>query len=88
MAILKFEPAVIADAVTGPEARNVPPDDADHSEQCVYVSDVDTEVQLIAALFVADPPVGVDQVPDATRTLFPAMFAVPADPGAPTCSCT
>jgi hypothetical protein len=64
----------------------VPPELADQSVTCEYVSEVETLVQLIAPLFDVDPPDGAANAPAAWRTLFPAIFDVPADPGAPTWS--
>ena len=65
----KFWPTRMAPAVIDPEAMNVPPELADHNDTCEYVSEVDTEVQLIAPLFVVEPPDGAAKAPAATRVV-------------------
>jgi hypothetical protein len=81
--IWKFCPAVIAAAVIEPEATNEPPDAAVHRETFAYVSDVETDVQLIAALLLDEPPEGAENAPTACLVLLPATLLVPAAPGAP-----
>jgi hypothetical protein len=68
---------------------NVPDDEADQYEALVYVSAVETDVQVAAAVLAFDPPplVAAKEL-ICWRVELPAMLLVPAAPGAPTCSWT
>lgn len=84
----KSLPAVTAPPVTVLLPLNVPAVDADHSEQCEYVSAVDTPSHNTAAVFEIAPPDAADPNVAWTRVVFAAAFAVPAAPGSPTWSFT
>lgn len=84
-AIVNVDPDVTAPPVMVPEPTNVPPDDAVHSVQWVYVSVAATDVHVMSESFAIDP---ADAAPNDTsfRVVFVATDVVPAEPGDAVCS--
>jgi hypothetical protein len=74
---------------SSPSPWKVPPVGAVHQDTAVRVSVVPPFVHAdVGAVIETTPPDGVPQVTDC-RVVDPAeTFAVPADPGSPTWSCT
>ena len=87
-AIVNVSPLITArDTVNADDPKKFPADAASQYDTCEYVSDVETEVQLISALDVTDPPDAAANVA-ACREVLPAAFDAPAEPGSPVCNFT
>jgi hypothetical protein len=71
--------------VMSSDPRNVPDVDASQNETCEYVSAFGTELNVMSADVVIDPPDAALNVA-ACLNVFAAAFAVPALPGSPMCS--
>ena len=72
---------------SAPLHRQLPADEASHSETCEYVSVAATEVQETEADVAFEPAEAAEKL-SALRVVSVAAFAVPASPGSPVCSFT
>ena len=84
--ISKVSPAVTeADADKAPVHKQLPPVEASHIDQCVYVSVVETFVHDKVALEAFEPDDAADQE-TALRVASVAADDVPSSPASPVCN--
>jgi hypothetical protein len=80
--IVKSSPAETARAAErSSEPKNVPAEEADHHDTCVYVSVVETDVHVTSAELVIVPSADAAENVTAWRTVLAAADVAPAAPG-------